>query len=90
MPNDRASRVGRGITNLWLGDAQSAVDDLSAAIGGTTAPDNVTAWAHRARGLAYARLGQAQDAVADYEQYLALSPGATDRDEVAAWIAALT
>jgi tetratricopeptide (TPR) repeat protein len=90
MPNDRASRVGRGIANLWLGDAQSAVDDLSAAIDASTAPDTVAAWAHRGRGLAYAKLGLAQDAIADYQEYLAQSPTATDRDQVAAWIAALT
>src|SRR5438270_12353352 len=29
MPQDRASRVGRGVAELWLGNAQSAIGDLS-------------------------------------------------------------
>jgi tetratricopeptide repeat protein len=90
MPQDRASRVGRGVSELWLGDAQAAIDDLSAVIAGSGQPDRITAWAYRARGLAHASLNQSQDAVTDYNAYLALSPAATDRSQVEAWIAALS
>ena len=56
----------------------------------TKTADRIGAWAYRARGLAHANLGESQAAVADYRSYLDLSPGATDRDQVQAWIADLT
>jgi tetratricopeptide (TPR) repeat protein len=90
MPQDRPSRVGRGIARLGLGDASLAIDDLSAAIGGTQQPDRISAWAYRARGLAYASEGQSSQAISDYRAYLNLSPNATDREQVAGWIADLS
>jgi hypothetical protein len=90
MPQDRASRVGRGVSQLWLGQAQAAIDDLSTVIAGGGTPDRITAWAYRARGLAHASLNQAQDAVTDYNAYLSLSPAAADRAQVEGWIAALS
>ena len=66
MPQDRPSRVGRGIAHLWLGDTSAAIDDLSFVIDEPQDRDRVTAWALRARGLAYARLGQSSNAVSDY------------------------
>jgi tetratricopeptide (TPR) repeat protein len=90
MPQDRPSRVGRGIAELWLDQPQAAVDDLTTAIQGVATPDKVSAWAFRARGLAYASLGQSQNAVADYNQYLTLTPNAPDKDQVTGWIAELT
>jgi tetratricopeptide (TPR) repeat protein len=88
MPNDRPSHVGRGIARLWLGDPAGAVADLSYAIDNGSG-DRVSAWALRARGLAYANLGQGQSAIADYTRYLQLQPDATDRDQVQGWIAEL-
>ena len=90
MPQDRASRVGRGVARLWLGDAQGSIDDLSIGIDASTTPDRVTAWAYRARGLAHANLGQAEGAVADYKAYLSVLPAATDRAQIEAWIADLS
>jgi tetratricopeptide (TPR) repeat protein len=90
MPQDRPSHVGRGIAQLWLGDAHAAVDDLSFAIDATKTADRIGAWAYRARGLAHASLGESQAAIADYKSYLDLTPGASDRDQVQAWIADLT
>jgi tetratricopeptide (TPR) repeat protein len=90
MPQDRASRVGRGVAELWQGNAQTALDDLSFVINANAPPDRVTAWAHRARGLAFASLGQGSSAVADYQAYLDLSPAATDRDQIEGWIQALS
>jgi len=90
MPSDRPSRVGRGISHLWLGDLSGAIDDLSFAIDNAPSGDRVSAWAFRARGLAYARLGQSQSAVADYQNYLSLSPDAADRDLVQGWITQLS
>jgi regulator of sirC expression with transglutaminase-like and TPR domain len=86
MPQDRPSRVGRGIAELWLDQPQAAVDDLTTAIQGVPTPDKISAWAFRARGLAYASLGQSQNAVADYNQYLSLTPNAPDKDQVTGWI----
>jgi tetratricopeptide (TPR) repeat protein len=86
MPQDRPSRVGRGIARLWLGQGQAAIDDLSFAIDTSARPDQVTAWAYRARGLAYASLGQGGQAIADYRAYLALVPEAGDRAQVEGWI----
>jgi hypothetical protein len=90
MPQDRASRVGRGIARLWLGESQAAVEDLSFAIDATTTPDRITAWAYRARGLAHAALGDSDGAVSDYRTYLSLSPEANDRALVENWISELT
>lgn len=89
MPQDRPSRVGRGIARLWLGDSTGAVEDLSLIID-RGATDGVTAWALRARGLAYANLGQSQSAVADYTRYLQLVPDASDKDQVQGWITQLS
>lgn len=90
MPKDRASFVGRGIAELWNGDAPSAINDLSVAIDANGSPDRITAWAHRARGVAHANLNQNQDAIADYQAYLALTPNAPDRSDVQAWISDLS
>jgi tetratricopeptide (TPR) repeat protein len=90
MPKDRASRVGRGIARLWLGKEDAAVEDLSWVIDSTTKPDTIAAWAYRARGLAHAAEGDAPAAVADYQQYLALAPNASDRPQVEGWIADLS
>jgi tetratricopeptide (TPR) repeat protein len=90
MPQDRPSRVGRGIARLWLGQHQAAIEDLSLVIDSGQPPDRVTAWAYRARGLAHAALGEGQDAVADYVAYLQLFPDAADRAQVQDWITALS
>jgi tetratricopeptide (TPR) repeat protein len=90
MPNDRPSRIGRGIANLWLGQAQAAIDDLSVAIDTGKSPDRSTGWAYRARGLARASLGLSTDAVSDYMAYLGLTPDAADRPQVEGWIADLS
>lgn len=90
MPQDRASHVGRGIARLWLGQAQTAVDDLSSVIDATVNPDRITAWAYRARGLANAALGKSESAVADYQAYLTMSPDADDRAIVELWIRELS
>jgi tetratricopeptide (TPR) repeat protein len=90
MPQDRPSRVGRGIARLWLGDAQAAIDDLSFVLDSGSTPDRISAWAYRARGLAYANIGNSPAAVADYRAYLDLSPGANDRGQVEGWIADLS
>lgn len=89
MPQDRPSHVGRGIARLWLGDATGAIDDLNFAID-SGGGDRIAAWALRARGLAYANMGQPQNAVADYTQYLQLLPDAADKDQVRGWIAQLS
>jgi hypothetical protein len=86
MPQDRASRVGRGVSRLWLGQARGALEDLSVAIDANAKPDRITAWGYRARGLAHAALGEFPAAVADYQAYLELSPTATDRSQVEGWI----
>jgi Tetratricopeptide repeat len=90
MPQDRPSRVGRGIAHLWLGDAQAALDDLTFAIDTGKSPDRVSAWAYRARGLARSTLGDANDAASDYKAYLALVPDASDRSQVEGWITDLS
>ncbi len=89
-PNDRASLVGRGVALLWEGAWPSAIEDLTRAIDVSQQPDRWTAWAYRARGLAYAGLNRRAEAVADYQAYLSLSPGAPDTAEVEGWIAALS
>ncbi|MGI9145237.1 MAG: tetratricopeptide repeat protein [Chloroflexota bacterium] len=90
MPKDRASRVGRGVARLWLGDAQGSVEDLSAALEASPTPDRITAWAYRGRGLAHTNLGQSEGAVADYKAYLSVLPAATDRAQVEGRIADLS
>lgn len=88
-PGDRATLVGRGVANLWKGQWQQAVDDETTVINAGVAADQTTAWAHRARGLAYAGLHQSANAIADYQAYLNLSPNASDRAEVQSWITSL-
>ena len=90
MPQDRPSYVGRGIAELWLGQPDLAVADLSSAIDSTSKPDGISAWAYRARGLARASLGESESAIADYQAYLSLSPAATDRQQIEGWIAELS
>jgi tetratricopeptide (TPR) repeat protein len=90
MPQDRASRVGRGIAYLWLDNAQAATDDLSFAIDTASKPDRISAWAYRARGLANAALGNQDSAVADYRAYLTMVPDAPDRVQVEGWISDLS
>jgi tetratricopeptide (TPR) repeat protein len=90
QPQDRASQVGRGVALLWKQQWQPAVADLTQAIQGTQQPDQLTAWALRARGVALAALGQAPGAIADYKAYLTLVPGAPDRADVENWIADLS
>jgi tetratricopeptide (TPR) repeat protein len=90
MPEDRASRVGRGISLLWKGDAESALADLTFAIDHSSSPDRLTAFAYRARGTANASLGRPAQAITDYQAYLALTPGAADQAEVEGWIADLS
>ena len=75
---------------LWLDNPQAAVDDLTTAITTVCTPDKISAWAFRARGLAFASLGQSDSAVADYNQYLSLTPNAPDKDQVTGWIADLS
>ena len=90
MPDDRAAYVGRGIGLLWKGDADAAVTDFTFAIDHTTNPDRITAFAYRGRGTANAALNRSEQAVADYQSYLALVPDAPDRAEVEGWIEDLT
>jgi tetratricopeptide (TPR) repeat protein len=89
MPQDRASRVGRAVALLWKNDARGTIHDATIVIENSPRPDRWTAWAHRARGVAYSRLGQRSEAIADYEAYLSLVPDAPDRAEVETWIAGL-
>ena len=49
-----------------------------------------TAFAYRGRGTANAALNRSEQAVADYQSYLALVPDAPDRAEVEGWIEDLT
>lgn len=88
-PSDRASLLGRGVAYLWKGQWQQSVDDASAVINSSAQSDQMTAWAYRARGLAYAGLHQPNSAIADYQAYLTLSPNASDRAVVQGWIASL-
>jgi tetratricopeptide (TPR) repeat protein len=90
MPEDRASRVGRGISLLWKGDPEAAVADLTFAIDHSINPDRVTAFAYRARGTANASLNRSAQAITDYQAYLAILPDAPDRAEVEGWIEDLT
>jgi tetratricopeptide (TPR) repeat protein len=89
MPGHRPSLVGRGAARLWTNDLTGALDDLSAVADADGPPDRWTAQALRARGLAHAGLDQRDQAISDYQAYLALTPDATDRAQVEGWIAAL-
>jgi hypothetical protein len=89
QPGDRASQLGRGVALLWKEQWQPAIADLSGAIQSAQAPDLLSAWALRARGVARAASGQATGAIADYRGYLQLVPNASDRQEVESWIAEL-
>jgi hypothetical protein len=88
IPNYRAGLVARGIARMWLYDWAAAISDFSAAIE-QGARDQWTAWAHRGRGISLAALGQREQAIADYQAYLALAPQAEDRELIQSWIAAL-
>lgn len=90
QPGDRASQLGRGVALLWKEQWQPAISDLSDTIQSAQAPDLLSAWALRARGVARAASGQATGAIADYRGYLQLIPNASDRKEVESWIAELT
>ena len=89
MPGHRPSLVGRGAARLWTNDLDGALTDLTAVTGSDAPADRWTASAYRARGLAYAGLDQRDQAIADYQAYLALTPDATDRSQVESWISAL-
>ncbi len=89
MPEHRASMLGRGVAWLWKEQWDSARKDLTAALESGGDPDGAAAWAHRARGIVNAALGQPAEAIADYEAYLAITPQAEDRAEVEGWIAQL-
>jgi tetratricopeptide (TPR) repeat protein len=89
QPGDRASQLGRGVALLWKEQWQPAISDLSDTIQSAQAPDLLSAWALRARGVARAASGQATGAIADYRGYLQLIPNASDRKEVESWIAEL-
>ena len=82
--------TGETLRSRLQREMQLPVDDLTTAITAVNTPDKISAWAFRARGLAYASLGQSDNAVADYNQYLSLTPNAPDKDQVTAWIADLT
>jgi len=88
-PNDRSVLVGRGVANLWKGEWNQAIGDETTVINAASTADQITAWAYRARGLAYAGLHQSANAIADYQAYLNLSPNASDRAEVQTWITSL-
>ena len=90
LPADRASLTGRGVSWLWLNEWQAAIADLSQVIDQQAEPDRWLAWSHRARGIAYAGLGQSALAIGDYQAYLRLAPDAPDRAQVERWIEALT
>ena len=89
MPEHRASMLGRGVAWLWKEQWEPALQDLTAALDSSEDPDEVTAWAHRARGVVNAALRRPAEAIADYEAYLAMAPEAADRAEVEGWIAQL-
>jgi tetratricopeptide (TPR) repeat protein len=88
IPNYRAGLVARAIARMWLYDWTNAVVDFSAAID-QGARDQWTAWAHRGRGISLAALGRREEAIADYQAYLELTPQADDRELIQSWIAAL-
>lgn len=89
IPNNRPSLVGRAVANVWEQNWSTALDDLSPVLDPAQPTDGWTALAHRARGLAYAGLNQPDQAVAEYQAYLSLTPDAADRSQVESWIAAL-
>jgi len=89
MPEDRATRVGRGVALLWQGNPEAALGDLTFAIDHTSTPDRLSAYAFRVRGTAHAALRQPGPAIDDYRTYLQLMPDAVDRGEVEGWLAEL-
>lgn len=89
MPGHRASLLGRGVARVWKGDFETALRDLGATIDTAGTPDALSAWAHRTRGVALAVTGRPQEAIGDYEAYLALMPEARDGAVVQGWIAEL-
>ncbi|MBI3972712.1 MAG: tetratricopeptide repeat protein [Chloroflexi bacterium] len=89
LPNDRTSRVGLATALLWKQDWEGAIAEATRAIEASTRQDRPLAWAHRARGIAWAALGHAAEAIADYRSYLELSPNVADRAQVEGWIAEL-
>lgn len=90
MPGNHACRVGRAVALLWLRQWQRAATDLSQIIEDGDPTDPWVAPALRARGLAYAGLGQYEAALADYRAYLALHPSVSDRIRVQGWMGDLT
>jgi tetratricopeptide (TPR) repeat protein len=90
MPGDQPSLVGRGISYVWQQDWPDAIADLSPVADASDQSGTWVAPAHRARGLAYAGMGNPASAIADYQAYLSLRPNATDRDQVQGWISSLS
>jgi tetratricopeptide (TPR) repeat protein len=89
IPGNRPSLVGRGVANIWEQNWSLALDDLAQVVDSPAPPDQWTALAHRARGLAYAGLDRPDQAIAEYQAYLNLRPDADDRAQVEGWIADL-
>jgi tetratricopeptide (TPR) repeat protein len=89
-PADRAARTARGVASLWKRDWDTALRDLDAVVAqGGGERDPWLAGAHRARGLAFAGLGDGAHAIAEYEAYLQMAPNAPDRAQIDEWITAL-
>ena len=88
-PKDRGCLLGRGIAYLWSGDQGKAITDLSTVIDQSATADRWTAWALRARGIAYADLGNYSDAISNYQAYLSVVPNAGDQSEIKSWISEL-
>jgi len=86
MPEHRASMLGRGVAWLWKEQWEAALNDLTAALDAGADADTLTAWAHRARGVANAAMERPAEAIADYEAYLSEAPEAPDRADVEGWI----
>jgi tetratricopeptide (TPR) repeat protein len=89
IPGNRPSLVGRGVANIWEQNWSLALVDLAQVLDSPAPADQWTALAHRARGLAYAGLDRADQAIAEYQAYLDLRPDADDRAQVEGWIADL-
>ncbi len=85
-PDDRSCQVGLGVALLWAGKQQQAVSDLTSVIDASQRADRWTVLALRARGIAFADLGQYSDAIADYREYLRLVPTASDQSQINNWI----
>ncbi len=89
MPEHAASMVGRGIALVWKQQWEDGAASLSAALDLGLEDGPLAAWAHRARGVAFAAVGRDSEAVADYDSYLTLTPDAPDRAQVEGWMALL-